>query len=102
VRRRWRRQWRRSGIDPIEHRKAARAAQALADAKAMTFDQCRDAFIAANSPGRKNEKHRDQWSNTTTLCGIASWQIDDTKIACQGWDRIDQGLIPTVREKLRL
>ncbi len=37
-----------------------------------------------------------------TLCGIVSWQIDDTKIACQGWDRIDQGLIPTIREKLRL
>ena len=35
------------------------------------------------------------------LCGIASWQIDDRKIACQGWDRIDQALIPTVREKLQ-
>src|ERR1019366_10243766 len=22
----------------------------------------------------------------TMLCGIASWQIDDRKIACQGWD----------------
>jgi hypothetical protein len=39
---------------------------------------------------------------STTLCGIASWQIDQTHIACQGWDRIDQGLIPTIREKLRL
>jgi hypothetical protein len=38
----------------------------------------------------------------TMLCGIASWQIDDRKIACQGWDRIDQALIPTVREKLQL
>ena len=37
----------------------------------------------------------------TMLCGIASWQIDDRKIACQGWDKIDQGLIPTVREKLQ-
>ena len=36
------------------------------------------------------------------LCGIVSWQIDETKLACQGWDRIDQGLIPAVREKLRL
>ena len=35
------------------------------------------------------------------LCGVASWQIDDRKIACQGWDRIDQGLIPTVRENLQ-
>jgi hypothetical protein len=37
----------------------------------------------------------------TILCGVASWQIDDRKIACQGWDRIDQALIPTVREKLQ-
>jgi hypothetical protein len=37
----------------------------------------------------------------TILCGVASWQIDDRKIACQGWDRIDQGLIPTVRENLK-
>jgi hypothetical protein len=33
------------------------------------------------------------------LCGIASWQIDATRIACQGWDRIDQMLVPNVREK---
>ncbi len=38
----------------------------------------------------------------TMLCGVTSWQIDDRKIACQGWVRIDQGLIPAVREKLQL
>jgi hypothetical protein len=38
---------------------------------------------------------------SATLCGVASWQIDKTNIACQGWDRIDQGLIPAVREKLK-
>ena len=38
----------------------------------------------------------------TMLCGIASWQIDATNIACQGWDRIDQGLVPAVREKFQL
>lgn len=38
----------------------------------------------------------------TMLCGIASWQIDQTHIACQGWDRIDQALIPTVSENLKL
>ncbi|MCP3414228.1 hypothetical protein NLM16_08960 [Bradyrhizobium brasilense] len=37
----------------------------------------------------------------TMLCGIASWQIDDRKIACQGWDRIDQALVPIVREKIQ-
>ena len=38
----------------------------------------------------------------TMLCGLASWQIDDNKIACQGWDRIDQALVPAVREKIQL
>jgi hypothetical protein len=37
----------------------------------------------------------------TMLCGIASWQIDQRNIACQGWDRIDEALIPAVREKLQ-
>jgi len=38
----------------------------------------------------------------TVLCGIVSWQIaGGRKIARQGWDRIDQALIPKVRENLR-
>jgi hypothetical protein len=37
----------------------------------------------------------------TVLCGIASWQIDATLIACQGWDRIDQGLVSAVRDKIQ-
>jgi hypothetical protein len=39
------------------------------------------------------------------LWGITSWQIDKQNnrgaVAGQGWDRIDQGLIPCVREKLQ-
>jgi hypothetical protein len=39
------------------------------------------------------------------LWGIASWQIDKQNnrgaVAGQGWDRIDQALIPCVREKLQ-
>jgi hypothetical protein len=37
----------------------------------------------------------------TMLCGVASWQIDETHLACQGWDRIDQGLVPAVRKNIR-
>jgi hypothetical protein len=40
---------------------------------------------------------------SATLCGVASWQIPGSAtLACQGWDRIDQTLIPTVRDKLRI
>ncbi|GLR89823.1 hypothetical protein GCM10007857_65370 [Bradyrhizobium iriomotense] len=38
----------------------------------------------------------------TVLCGIASWQIDDTNIACQRWDRIDQALVPAVHSNIRI
>lgn len=48
------------------------------------------------------EDEKESTIIATMLCGVASWQIDDLKIACQGWDRIDQGLVPTVRGKLQL
>jgi integrase len=54
----------RDGIDPIAARNAAKAAAELAHAKAMTFDQCRDAYVKANKAGWKNEKHQEQWTNT--------------------------------------
>jgi integrase len=56
----------RSGVDPIEMRNAAKAAAALAQSRAMTFDQCRDAYIKANKTKWKNEKHQEQWTNTLT------------------------------------
>jgi hypothetical protein len=37
----------------------------------------------------------------TMLCGVTSWQIDTTTLACQGWDRIDQALVEKVRENLK-
>jgi integrase len=53
-----------SGIDPIEARRTARAAVEVAQAKAKTFDQCRDSYIMANKAGWRNEKHQNQWTNT--------------------------------------
>jgi integrase len=54
----------KAGIDPIEARKAERAKVALADARSMTFDQCRDAYIKSHSAGWRSKKHADQWTNT--------------------------------------
>ena len=53
-----------SGVDPIEHRKADRVAKRIASAKALTFDECRDAYIEAHGKAWRNFKHRQQWSNT--------------------------------------
>jgi integrase len=56
-----------SGIDPIEARKASRAAAAAANTKpSMTFDACCEAYIAAHQSGWKNAKHGAQWSSTLT------------------------------------
>ncbi len=50
-----------------------------------------------------DEKKGDDALATIMLCGIASWERADKKeVACQGWDRIDQGLIPEVRKALPL
>src|SRR6516162_1634444 len=42
------------GIDPLEQRKAAKAARALEAAKMMSFKQCAEAYIAANRDGWKS------------------------------------------------
>src|SRR5262245_57282153 len=56
------------GIDPIEARKAGKAAQlaqaALEKARAVTFDQCARCYIEAHESAWRNAKHRSQWVNT--------------------------------------
>jgi integrase len=41
-----------------------RAAARLDDAKLITFDECRDTYIASHKAGWRNAKHRAQWINT--------------------------------------
>jgi integrase len=55
-----------AGLDPVEQRKAKKEAAALVVAKKMTFDQCRDAYIAAHRAGWRNVKHAKQWTATLT------------------------------------
>ena len=58
------RKLRREGGDPIEARRAGRTQVRLDAAKAMTFRQCAEAYIAAHKPGWKNPKHAAQWPST--------------------------------------
>jgi len=58
------RELRLQGIDPIAQRQGTRAAARHDAAKTMTFDDCRDAYIAAHRAGWRNAKHRSQWVNT--------------------------------------
>lgn len=52
------------GIDPIEARRAERSAKALDAAKAMSFRQSAQAYIAAHRAGWRNDKHAAQWGST--------------------------------------
>jgi integrase len=52
------------GIDPIEARKATRAQARLDAAKAMTFKQCAESYIASHKAGWRNPKHAAQWPST--------------------------------------
>jgi integrase len=52
------------GIDPIDERNAGRAKQKVEAAKAISFKECADRYIAANRAGWKNAKHADQWFST--------------------------------------
>jgi hypothetical protein len=55
------------GMDPIEARKAGRAAQKLAQLRdGATFRACAKQFIHAHEASWRNAKHRAQWSSTLT------------------------------------
>ena len=76
------RELRLQGIDPIAHRRVSLAARRASDAKATTFRQCADAFIASHESGWRNASHRSQWVNTLaqhahpTLGGLSVADID--------------------------
>lgn len=54
----------RQGVDPVAEARAKRAALAAERAKAMTFEQCAAAYVAAHRAGWKSAKHAQQWENT--------------------------------------
>lgn len=58
------RRLRMEGVDPIDQREKVRQDAQLAAAHAMTFDQCRDAYIETHKAGWRSKKHGEQWANT--------------------------------------
>ena len=53
------------GIDPLDERRALRAA-AAAKAGSLTFQQTAERYIAAHEASWRNPKHRQQWTSTLT------------------------------------
>jgi integrase len=58
------RKLRHSGIDPIERRDMTRQKNRAEAAKAITFNECVDAYLTAHEQSWRNVKHRGQWRNT--------------------------------------
>jgi integrase len=87
----------KAGQDPIAARDAERVRKRLEDARAITFDQAADQFIAANEPGWRNGKHRGQWR--TSLAAFASPIIGKMSVADIGVTEVMRVLEPLWREK---
>ena len=73
------------GHDPIETKHAARTAARLDAAKAMSFDQCAAAYIAAHRAGWRNARHAEQWQKTlatfvSPMIGALPVQVVDTAL----------------------
>ena len=52
------------GIDPVEQRKATKAALVAAQRRGLSFAQAVEKALAAKLDAFKNPKHRQQWENT--------------------------------------
>jgi integrase len=82
------RRLRHEGIDPIETRRANRLRERLEAARAMTFRQCAESYIASHRAGWRNPKHAAQWEATLTTyaypaIGTLPVQAIDTGLVCK-------------------
>jgi integrase len=66
------------GVDPIEAKRASVAAVA----KAITFQEAGAAYVKAQSPGWRSEKHRRQWESS--LANMVYPVIGDTPVDAIG------------------
>lgn len=58
------RQEAKAGRDPVAAKEAARVAAAVEGARATTFRQCAESYVAAHLVSWRNEKHAAQWGST--------------------------------------
>jgi integrase len=73
------------GIDPLDAKRATRAQAALSAAKALTFAEVGQSYIAAHRAGWRNPQHAAQWSTSIAtyvnpICGSVMVQAIDTAI----------------------
>lgn len=87
------RKQRLAGLDPIAARREARAKAQLEAAKAVTFQQCAESFIASHKAAWTNPKHAAQWGST--LATYAYPVLGKLSVAA-----VDTGLVLKVLEPI--
>ena len=60
----------RRGIDPVEERKAARAALVAARRRGLSFKDAVDRYLGAKESAFSNDKHRAQWRSTLATYAV--------------------------------
>jgi len=83
------------GIDPIEARRAERAAEQVKKAKAITFRAAAERYVAAHKAGWRSAKHADQWAATLSTHAYPVLDRGGVSVAS-----IDTGLVMKVLEPL--
>jgi integrase len=81
------------GIDPIEHRNAARAQRRVAEAKTIDFKEAAEAFLATKRQGWRSIKHAEQWAASMTtyaypILGLLPVATIDTDLVMRVLDPI--------------
>jgi integrase len=91
------------GIDPIEARKAGKAAQlaqaALEKAKAVTFGDVAECYLKAHEASWRNRKHRLQWRNTI-IGSVKTKSLVNTIIGGMPVAAVDTGSVMRILESL--
>jgi integrase len=85
------------GADPLDLRKAAQLSSALDRAKAITFDECAKAYIAAHRSSWKNAKTAPQWEHS--LRAYASPKIGKLPVAAIDTAQVLEVLQPIWTDK---
>lgn len=85
------------GINPLDQKRARRLHDQIAAAKAVTFDQCAEAYIKAHRSGWKNEKHALQWEST--LATYASPVIGKLPVSAVDTALVVKALSPLWEQK---
>lgn len=74
----------REGRDPVQERKAARQALIAASAKAMTFREATERFLARKTSEFRNPKHAAQWRSTLETYSwpvLGEMEVQDIELA---------------------